>query len=238
MKFIAVIPARWASSRFPGKPLAVLDDKPIIQHVYHNAVNSGLFDKVIVATDSQNILDTVHRFGGLAKLTDKKHRSGTDRIVEVCSMLDFDIVVNIQGDEPFLKKQTLSDLISVLNDPDIQVASLMHPIANNIDDPNQVKVVCNNEKFALYFSRSPIPANRENDPNVQYFGHIGVYAFRKIALLKFVSLAQSPLEKAEKLEQLRLIENGIPIKMINTDYSGFGIDTPQDLIKAQILFNK
>jgi 3-deoxy-manno-octulosonate cytidylyltransferase (CMP-KDO synthetase) len=159
MKFIAVIPARWQSSRFPGKPLALLDHKPIIQHVYENVLDSGIFSQVIVATDSQKIIDVVQAFGGIAQMTGSDHHSGTDRIAEVCQTLDFDVVVNVQGDEPFISIEPLRKLTDAFIDPQVQVASLMHRISGKIDNHNQVKVVCDNQGNALYFSRSVIPFN-------------------------------------------------------------------------------
>jgi len=238
MKFVAVIPARWQSSRFPGKPLALLNNKPIIQHVYENVLNSGLFDQVIIATDSQKILDAVHAFGGNAQMTSTEHRSGTDRVAEVCQNLDFDIVVNIQGDEPFISLLPLKQLTDAFSDPQVKIASLMHLLTGKIDDNNQVKVVCDNQGNALYFSRSVIPYNRDYNPDTYYYGHVGVYAFRKESLFKFIDLPPAKLENIEKLEQLRLLENGIKIKMIETKYSGIGIDTPEDLAKAEKKFQK
>jgi len=232
MKIIAVIPARYDSVRFPGKPLALLKGKCIIQHVYENAGNSGIFDDVIVATDNEKIFRMVNTFNGKALMTDPKHKSGTDRVAEVCSNIDFDIVVNIQGDEPFLDKKPLIDLVGTFSDPQVKIASLMHCIKNDIDNPNYVKVITDKNSFAIYFSRSVIPYNRDNDP-VIYYKHIGVYAFRKEALMEFVSLPQSKLENLEKLEQLRLIENGRKIRMVETSYSGFGIDTEADLKEAE-----
>ncbi|MCF7911030.1 MAG: 3-deoxy-manno-octulosonate cytidylyltransferase [Candidatus Cloacimonetes bacterium] len=237
MNFIAVIPARWQSSRFPGKPLALLNDKSVIQHVYENVLNSGLFQQVIVATDSQIILDAVHAFGGTAQMTSSDHHSGTDRIAEVCQTLDFDVVVNVQGDEPFISSEPLKCLISAFLDPKVQVASLMHRISGKIDDHNQVKVVCDIHGYALYFSRSVIPFNRDYNSDVEYFGHVGVYAFRREALFKFIALPTAKLENIEKLEQLRLLENGIPIKMISTNYAGLGIDTPENLVQAKKLLH-
>jgi len=238
MKFVAVIPARWQSSRFPGKPLALLNNKPIIQHVYENVLNSGIFEQVIVATDSQNIFDAVHAFGGSAQMTSSDHHSGTDRVAEVCQNIDFDIVVNVQGDEPFISAEPLKLLTDAFHDPQVKVASLMHLIFGKIDDHNRVKVVCDNQENALYFSRSVIPCNRDFNPEAHYYGHVGVYAFRKESLFKFIELPPAKLENIEKLEQLRLLENGIKIKMIETNYSGIGIDTPEDLAQAEKKFQK
>jgi 3-deoxy-manno-octulosonate cytidylyltransferase (CMP-KDO synthetase) len=233
MKIIAVIPARWQSSRFPGKPLALLADKPIIQHVYENVRNCGIFEKVIIATDSEKIVKAVELFGGRVELTKSDHRTGTDRIAEVCRKYDFDLVINVQGDEPFISSEPLIKLARAFEEPNVQAASLMHVITHNLDDPNQVKVVCNKNSYALYFSRSLLPYNRDKINNVIYYGHVGVYGYRKEALLKFVSLSSGKLENIEKLEQLRLLENDIPIKMICTSYLGFSIDTPEDLLSAQ-----
>jgi len=236
MKVIAVIPARYDSVRFPGKPLAKLFGTPIIQHVYKKVKETKLFDDVIVATDDKRIFDKVTEFGGKVMLTSKKHQSGTDRVAEICVKIECDIVVNVQGDEPFISKKPLEELVKAFKNEEVEVASLMHKITSEIDNPNYVKVVCDVNNFALYFSRSVIPFNRESKsqiPNPEYFKHIGVYAFRKEALKKFVDLPQSNLEKIEKLEQLRLLENGYKIKMVETEYTGIGIDTPEDLRKAE-----
>jgi len=239
MKIIAVIPARFDSTRFPGKPLAILGNKPIIRHVYERAFNSGLFDEVIVATDDQRIFEAVDDFGGKVELTSKKHQSGSDRVAEICAKTECDVVVNIQGDEPFICKEPLTKLISVFENPNIEVASLMHKLKVEIENPNQVKVVCDNDNFALYFSRAAIPFRRDKKGvTAIYYKHIGVYAFKKETLLKFVQLPIGKLEQIEKLEQLRLLENGIKIKMIETDYEGIGIDTPEDLKKAEKLLRE
>ncbi len=236
MKIIAIIPARYDSTRFPGKPLVKLGNKPIIRHVYERAKNSELFDDVIVATDDQRIFEAVDDFNGKVILTAKEHQSGTDRIAEVCSKIDCDIVVNIQGDEPFISKEPLQKLISAFDNEEVEVASLMHRIKKDIESPNNVKVVCDRNDFALCFSRSKIPFNRNpksHFPNPQYYKHIGVYAFRKEVLMKFVNLPVGKLEQIEKLEQLRLLENGMKIKMVETEYEGIGIDTKEDLECAE-----
>ncbi|MCK4311712.1 MAG: 3-deoxy-manno-octulosonate cytidylyltransferase [Candidatus Cloacimonetes bacterium] len=251
MKVIAIIPARYESTRFPGKPLVKLGTKYIIQHVYERALSSGLFDDVIVGTDDQRIFEAVESFDGKVTLTGKQHKSGTDRIAEVCRKLpyyqDVEIVVNIQGDEPFITDEPLKKLIDVFNDPTIEVASLMHKLRKDFENPNIVKVVCDKDNFALYFSRSLIPFNfvtkpaprtphpAPRTPQPEYFKHIGVYAFRKETLMKFVELPVSKLEQMEKLEQLRLLENGIRIKMVETDYEGCEINTPEDLERARKL---
>ncbi|MBN1327612.1 MAG: 3-deoxy-manno-octulosonate cytidylyltransferase, partial [Candidatus Cloacimonetes bacterium] len=238
MKAIAVIPARYDSSRLPGKPLLKLDGKPIIQHVWQRVRDAELFDRIIIGTDDQRIYDQVVAFGGEVALTSKKHQSGTDRVAEVCQDIDCDLVFNVQGDEPFISREPLKLLLDAFSDPGVTVSSLMHTLRKEIDNPDQVKVVCNNNNFALYFSRSRIPFLRDKKPDIQYWGHIGVYAFRREVLLQFVNLPLGMLEQIEKLEQLRMLENGIPIKMIETQYSGFGIDTPEDLEKAEIKLRK
>ncbi|MCF7792582.1 MAG: 3-deoxy-manno-octulosonate cytidylyltransferase [Candidatus Cloacimonetes bacterium] len=242
MKAIAIIPARYDSNRFPGKLLAKLGNKPIIQHVYERAVKTGLFDCVVVGTDDQRIYETVDSFGGKVSLTSKKHQSGTDRIAEVCLKLecckDADIVVNIQGDEPFISSKPLRNLIASFDNENVQVASLMHEISKDIENLNKVKVVCDKANFAFYFSRSVIPFDRDKNQTPQYYKHVGVYAFRREMLFKFVDMPKSKLEEIEKLEQLRLLENGIRIKMIETEYEGIGIDTPEDLEKAEKLLIK
>ena len=234
MKVIAIIPARFDSTRFPGKPLAKLGNKYIIQHVYEQAQKSGLFTEVIVGTDDQRIFEAVDGFNGKVTLTSKKHKSGTDRVAEVCDKMacckDADVIVNVQGDEPFITEKPLRKLIEVFNDPEVMVASLMHEITKDIEDPNVVKVVCDANYYALNFSRSPIVLDQL--PN---YKHIGVYAFRRKTLFEFVELPKSKLEKIEKLEQLRLLENGCKIKMVLTSYKGIGIDTPQDLERAENL---
>ena len=239
MKAIAIIPARYESTRFPGKPLAKLGTKCIIQHVYERVLSSGLFAEVVVGTDDQRIFEAVESFGGKVVLTSKKHESGTDRIAEVCRKLpscsDADVVVNVQGDEPFISREPLTKLIAAFDDPVVRVASLMHRMKKSFDDPNSVKVVCDKNNYALYFSRSIIPFKQDNEleRKPDYFRHIGIYAFRREMLFRFVEMQHGKLEQIEKLEQLRLLENGIRIKMIETDYEGIGIDTPQDLEKAE-----
>ena len=242
-KVVAVIPARFASIRFPGKPLVILGNKPLIQNVYDSASQTGLFDKIIVATDDKRIFDEVADFGGEIVLTSKHHKSGTDRIAEVCKNLEAEIIVNIQGDEPFISKEPLQKLISAFEDPIVQVASLMHKFMEEIENPNIVKVVCDKNNFALYFSRSPIPFIRTPHPATrssypEFFKHIGIYAFRREALFRFIQLPMGKLEQTEKLEQLRFLENGIKIKMVETSYRGIGIDTPEDLKKAELILQR
>jgi 3-deoxy-manno-octulosonate cytidylyltransferase (CMP-KDO synthetase) len=234
---VAVIPARYASTRLPGKPLQLLAGLPLIQHVYQKVQAAGIFGKVVVATDDQRIRDAVLSFGGAVEMTSSEHTSGSDRIAEVVAEMPTDIVVNVQGDEPFITTAALQTLVDQFQNKTVQVASLMHPMQKDFANPNRVKVVCDKEDFALYFSRSLIPFHRQQEVNQSYFQHIGVYAYRKQALLEFVQTKPTALEKIEKLEQLRFLENGIKIKMAQTDYKGFGIDTLEDLKAAEKLFN-
>jgi len=239
MKVIAVIPARYNSTRFPGKMMEILGNRTIITTTYQNVVETGLFDEVFVATDSEIIFDEISKNGGKAVMTGE-HETGSDRIAEAVRNIDCDIVINVQGDEPFLKKEPLKQLIDVFakdEKKEISLASLKIQLkeSEEIQNPNNVKVITDNNGFALYFSRSVIPFHRELAYNVKYYKHIGVYAFRKEALLKFSSLEMTPMEISEKLEQLRYLENGMKIRMIETDFVGIGIDTPEDLEKAKML---
>ncbi|MFC0345325.1 3-deoxy-manno-octulosonate cytidylyltransferase [Epilithonimonas hispanica] len=238
-KIIAVIPARYNSTRFPGKMMEILGNRTIITTTYQNVVETGLFDEVFVATDSELIFDEISKNGGKAVMTGE-HETGSDRIAEAVQNIDCDIVINVQGDEPFLKKEPLKQLINVFTKDDkkeVSLASLKIQLkeSEEIQNPNNVKVVTDNNGFALYFSRSVIPFHRELSYNVNYYKHIGVYAFRKEALIKFSSLEMTPMEISEKLEQLRYLENGMKIKMVETDFVGIGIDTPEDLEKAKLL---
>lgn len=238
-KVIAVIPARYNSTRFPGKMMEILGNRTIITTTYQNVLETGLFDEVFVATDSELIFDEISKNGGKAVMTGE-HETGSDRIAEAVQNIDCDIVINVQGDEPFLKKEPLKQLIDVFYKDDkkeISLASLKIQLkeSDEIRNPNNVKVITDNNGFALYFSRSVIPFQRELSYDVTYYKHIGVYAFRKEALLKFSSLEMTPLEISEKLEQLRYLENGMKIKMVETDFVGIGIDTPEDLEKAKKL---
>jgi 3-deoxy-manno-octulosonate cytidylyltransferase (CMP-KDO synthetase) len=241
MKIIAVIPARYASTRFPAKLMEDLNGKTIITRTYLAAVNTHLFDDVFVVTDSVLIFDEIISNGGKAIMSIKEHESGSDRIAEAVAHLDIDVVVNVQGDEPFIDTEPLEQLITVFkNDTDkkVDLASLMREIKdqNEIDNPNNVKVVVDQNNFALYFSRSVIPYAREKNAGVRYFQHIGIYAFRKQALLDFYSLPMKSLEASEKLEQLRYLEYGKRIKMVETSHVGIGIDTVEDLEKARRMF--
>ena len=240
MKIIAVIPARYASTRFPAKLMQDLGGKTVISRTYEAAVNTNLFDDVFVVTDSDLIFNEIVSQGGKAIMSIKEHESGSDRIAEAVEHLDVDIVVNVQGDEPFINKEPLEKLLHIFrNDTknEVDLASLMREITaiEEINNPNNVKVVVDQNNFALYFSRSVIPYPREVNVCVRYMQHIGIYAFRKQALLDFYSLPMKSLEASEKLEQLRYLEFGKRIKMVETNHIGIGIDTFEDLEKARKL---
>ncbi len=242
MKIIAVIPARYEASRFPGKLMQKLGEKTVISTTYENVVKTGLFSDVFVATDSEIIFNEIQSNGGKAVMTGQ-HETGSDRIAEAVENINCDIVVNVQGDEPFLKTEPLKQLMEVFqNDLNkkISLASLKIKLQNqeDIENPNHVKVITDLNGFALYFSRSVIPYHREKSIDAEYFRHIGVYAFRKEALLKFSRLPISPLEQLEKIECIRYLENGMKIKMIETDFVGVGIDVPEDLEKARAILNQ
>jgi 3-deoxy-manno-octulosonate cytidylyltransferase (CMP-KDO synthetase) len=234
MRIGAFIPARYAATRFPAKLMQMLGDKSVIRHTYDNTMATGLFDEVYVVTDSEIIFNEIVDHGGKAIMSKRAHESGSDRIAEAIHDLDVDIVVNVQGDEPFVKRDPLEKVITVFQDPAVQVSSLMQVLTDPalIQDPNYVKVAVDKNSNALFFSRSVIPYPRSTDSSITYYEHIGVYAFKKQALLDFTSWPMSPLEAAEKIECLRYLENGVPIKMIVTTYMGVEIDTPEDLIKA------
>jgi 3-deoxy-manno-octulosonate cytidylyltransferase (CMP-KDO synthetase) len=243
MKVIAVIPARYASTRFPAKLMQDLCGAPVIVRTYQAAVQTQLFDEVFVVTDSQEIYDVIVHHGGKAIRSQGVHESGSDRIAEAVADLEADIVVNIQGDEPFVDRELLAQVIAVFENDlnqSIDLASLMFEITdpNEINNPNNVKVVVDDLGFALYFSRSLIPYPREINVGVRYMKHVGVYAFRKQALLAFAQLPMRPLEASEKLEQLRYLEYGKRIRMVETTHVGIGIDTPEDLEKARLLWEK
>ena len=240
MKIVAVIPARYASTRFPAKLMQDLGGKTVILRTYEAAVATALFDDVFVVTDSDLIFNEIVDNGGKAIKSKKEHESGSDRIAEAVEHLDVDIVVNVQGDEPFIDKGSLEKLIAVYKEDtnqNVDLASLMREIKdeNNIENPNNVKVVVDQNGFALYFSRSIIPYPREKNVGVRYFQHIGIYAFRKAALLDFYKLPMQSLEASEKLEQLRYLEFGKRIKMVETSHVGIGIDTPEDLERARTM---
>ena len=241
MKIIAMIPARYSASRFPGKLMQDLNGKPVITRTYEATVNTNLFDDVLVVTDSQIIYDEIKHIDGNVMMSKKEHQCGSDRIAEAVENLDVDIVVNVQGDEPFTEVDSLKKLITVFkNDPnkEIDLASLMVRIKDKeeIKNPNTVKVVLDKNNLALYFSRSPIPYPRDENVNVKYYKHKGVYAFRKQALLDFYHFPMLTLEASEKLEQLRYLEYGKKIKMVETNVLGVEIDTPEDLERAKKLW--
>jgi 3-deoxy-manno-octulosonate cytidylyltransferase (CMP-KDO synthetase) len=245
-KAVAIIPARFNSTRFPGKPLAVLKGKVLIQHVYEKVLTSSMIDTVIVATDDQRIFDAVITFGGKAVMTSRTHESGTDRIAEAAKNIDSDLIINIQGDEPFIKSEMIDDVVNLLyNDDRVSISTLARKITglDEILSPNVVKVVTDDEGFALYFSRSPIPYYRDEwkdldnivfrEKRTAILKHIGIYGFRKDALINFSSIKKSRLEHIEKLEQLRALSVGMKIKVKETELDTFGIDTIEDLRKAE-----
>ena len=240
MKFIGIIPARYSSSRFPGKPLALLGGKPVIEHVYRQV--SSVMEDVFVATDDQRIYDAVEAFGGKAIMTRSDHKSGTDRICEALEKVggSFDVVINIQGDEPFIQKSQLETVMQCFDDPRTQIATLGKPFESMeaVENPNSPKIVLDNDGYALYFSRSVIPFVRGKEheewiSHFPYLKHIGLYAYRTEVLMEISKLPQSTLELAESLEQLRWLQNGYKIKVGLTDVETIGIDTPEDLQRAE-----
>jgi len=238
MYCVAMIPARYASTRFPAKLMQQLGGKTVIRHTYDNTVATGLFDRVVVVTDSSVIFDEIKGNGGEAMMSRRTHESGSDRIAEAIEEMDAEIVVNVQGDEPFVRKAPLEKLLAVFRGVEgagVQVASLMQEMkdAKHVADPNYVKVAVDLNMNSLFFSRSVIPYARDKNLRIPYYEHIGVYAFRKKALLDFTRWPVSPLEAAEKIECLRYLEHGIPLKMILTEYMGVEIDTPEDLELAR-----
>ena len=240
---IAVIPARYAATRFPAKLMQQLGGKSVIRHTYDNTVATGLFSKVIVATDSDIIYNEIINNSGKAVMSQKPHESGSDRIAEAVADMDVDIVVNVQGDEPFVQKEPLVNLLKVFEGEEgkiVQVASLMQVMTEErfIQDPNYVKVAVDKNMNALFFSRSVIPYPRNKEITIPFYEHIGVYAFRKQALMNFTNWPMTPLETAEKIECLRYLENGVSLKMIVTEYMGVEIDTPEDLERASLFLKK
>jgi 3-deoxy-manno-octulosonate cytidylyltransferase (CMP-KDO synthetase) len=234
-----MIPARYESTRLPGKPLALIQGKPMIQHVYERTRAVDQVDGVLVATDDARIAAAVRHFGGDVVMTSPEHQSGTDRIAEAARDLDADVVVNVQGDLPFLESEMVRATVALMRrDPALSMATVKAPIrdAQEMGNPNVVKVVTDREGYALYFSRSPLPYWRDvaND-GVLGYKHIGLYAYRRDFLLRFARLAPTPLERAEKLEQLRALEWGVRIKVAETACAGIEVDTPQDLERARAL---
>ncbi len=235
-----MIPARYSASRFPGKLMKELEGKTVILRTYEAAKATNLFEEVFVVTDSDIIFNEITNHGGKAIMSIKEHECGSDRIAEAVKNMPVDIVVNVQGDEPFIDTDSLRDVIAVFKkdiDNEIDLASLMIPISDKeeIENPNTVKVIVDHWNFALYFSRSPIPYLRDTTKKHPYYKHKGVYAFRKQALLDFYNLPMLPLEAAEKIEAIRYLEYGKKIKMIATEASAIGIDTPEDLEKAKLV---
>jgi 3-deoxy-D-manno-octulosonate cytidylyltransferase len=240
MKTIAMIPARYAATRFPAKLMQFLGSKTVIRHTYDNTVATGLFNEVWVVTDSDIIYNEIVSNGGQARMSVRTHESGSDRIAEAVADMEVDVIVNVQGDEPFVKKEPLQKLLQVFegeSGKNVQVASLMQVLTNPqfVADSNYVKVAVDLNMNALFFSRSIIPYPRNPETAITYYEHIGVYAFRKKALMDFTSWPITPLEAAEKIECLRYLEHGIPLKMVVTDYMGVEIDTPEDLERASKL---
>jgi 3-deoxy-manno-octulosonate cytidylyltransferase (CMP-KDO synthetase) len=261
LKAIAIIPARYDSVRFPGKPLASLKGKPVIQHVYENARTALALERVVVATDNDAIVEAVTSFGGEAVMTSPDLASGTDRIADVANTLDYDIIVNVQGDEPIIRGEMIDTVVRLLDDKRASMGTLVKRIQDpdEIFDPNTVKAVFDKEGFAIYFSRSTIPYYRDEfskthdtirasedsrtnnagiDPAIlRFYKHIGIYSYRRNVLLELTRRPQSALEKAEKLEQLRALDNGYKIKVGETDIETIGVDTPEDLKKAEQWLN-
>jgi 3-deoxy-manno-octulosonate cytidylyltransferase (CMP-KDO synthetase) len=239
LQIVVIIPARFASTRLPGKPLADIDGRPMIEHVYRRVSASPLVQQVIVATDDLRIATRVNGFGGKVRLTKATHRTGTDRLAEVAATLDCDIVVNVQGDEPLINPDAITEAVTpFLTDPSVQVSTLYRRITDpaELNNPNIVKIVVDRGGFALYFSRAPIPYAR--DPRGGWpplYRHIGLYAYRRAALMVLAALEPTPLERTESLEQLRALEHGIRIKAVETKYDSFGVDTPQDLEQVRRL---
>ncbi len=238
MKIAAVIPARYNSVRFPGKPLAKLAGKPVIQHVYERASQVALFDQVIVATDDVRIEQAVQVFGGQVRMTSPGHKTGADRLAEVAKTLDADILVNVQGDEPQIRPEMIEQVITpLLEAPEVSIGTLKHTIAhpNELFNPNVVKVVTDPKDRAIYFSRSPIPCIKGKDMwnegfhDYTFYRHIGLYSYRRDFLLTFTTLPHTPLEIVEGLEQLRALEHGYSIQVVETEFESIGVDTPEDL---------
>jgi len=244
MSIIGIIPARYASTRFPGKPLAFINGKSIIQRVFERCKLAEALDTVIVATDDERIFDHVYKFGGEAVMTSEAHQNGTSRCVEAISIIEkktgsaCDVVINIQGDEPFIQPEQINQVVAIFNQPDTQIGTLAKKIASEEElfNPNAVKLVADKKNQALFFSRNPIPFVRDTDKpqwlsDAVFYKHVGLYGYRKEILLKIAKLEPTALELAEKLEQLRWMENGYKISVAYTEYESIGVDTPEDLLK-------
>ena len=241
MKVLCVIPARYASTRLPGKPLSLIAGKPMIQHVYERACQAQRPDEVVVATDNELVEQAVNAFGGKAMMTSPDHPSGTDRLAEVAlNYPDVDVIVNVQGDEPMIPPAVIDDLAACFDaDPELNMATMkVRMQEEEYDDPSAVKVVTDQSGYALYFSRSLMPYPRNKPADYKVFKHVGIYAYRRDFLLKYAALNPTPLERAESLEQLRALENGYKIKVLESDFQGIGVDTPEDLAAVNALFAK
>jgi 3-deoxy-manno-octulosonate cytidylyltransferase (CMP-KDO synthetase) len=243
MRAIALIPARLDATRFPSKLLADLKGKTVIRRTYESARATGLFAEVVVVTDSDEIREEIESFGGRAVMSNGVYESGTDRIAEVAMRMEADVFVNVQGDEPFVQKQPLEELLREFEGAagaGVQVASLVQELKEDrfIDDPNYVKVALDLNNNAIFFSRSRIPYPRNTAINIPYYEHIGVYAFRKQALISFTNWPLTPLELAEKVECLRFLEHGVPMRMVITKYMGIEIDMPEDIVRAEEFMEK
>ncbi|HNT44512.1 MAG TPA: 3-deoxy-manno-octulosonate cytidylyltransferase [Syntrophorhabdaceae bacterium] len=234
------MPARYESTRLPGKPLLEIAGKPLIRLVYERASESRLQDGVIVATDDERIVQAVKAFGGDAVMTSSSCRSGTDRVFETVRQREVDLIINLQGDEPFMRPDMADLLFSVMENENLDMATLCSPIADEREyhDPNTVKVVLDDRGFALYFSRSPIPYLKNDTARPLLYKHIGIYAFKRDFLERFVKMPRSRLEEMESLEQLRVLENGFRIRVLTTQYDGFGVDTPADLERARLVLDR
>jgi len=238
MKAIAVIPARLESRRLPRKMLREIDGRPLVVWVYQAVRRSPLLEDVIIATDSREILDVCRAHACKAQMTAVAHRSGTERVHEVAQSVDAEVYLNVQGDEPLIRRTHIESLLELVRDPSIQVGTLTTPASvEDISNPNAVKVVTDNNGRALYFSRSPIPYDRDGS-RPHYFKHLGTYAYRKAALDRFIALPESRLERAERLEQLRFLENGIPIYVAETAYDTVGVDTEEDLARVEKMLSR
>jgi 3-deoxy-manno-octulosonate cytidylyltransferase (CMP-KDO synthetase) len=243
MKVIALIPARLGATRFPSKLLAPVKGKSVIRRTWESAMKTGLFTDVIVVTDSEEIMEEITSHGGKAVRSKGIFESGTDRIAEVAADMEADVFVNVQGDEPFVQQQPLAQLLQLFEGEDgnkVQVGSLVQELTDSdlIADPNYVKVALSLSNNAIFFSRSVLPYPRSRDAAIHYYEHIGVYAFRKQALMAFTNWPMTPLEAAEKIECLRFLEHDMPIKMAITTYMGVEIDTPEDIIRAEKLMQE
>lgn len=239
MKVLCVIPARYASTRLPGKPLSMIAGKPMIQHVYERACQAQMPDEVIVATDNELVEKAVAAFGGKAVMTSPNHPSGTDRLAEVALMYpDVDVIVNVQGDEPMIPPEVIDNLAKAFEaDAELNMATMKVAMDEaDYDNPAAVKVVTDLNGYALYFSRSLMPYPRNKPEGYKVYKHVGIYAYRRNFLLKYAALQPTPLEKAESLEQLRALENGYKIKVLESDFKGIGVDTPEDLAAVNELF--